>query len=373
MTEMDRRAFLKKTAAAAAGAMLATDAFGLFMQEVVAKEPRLREASYYTKLSRQRIQCQLCPLNCHLEEGATCFCRTRTNKAGKLYNDAFDNPCVVRLDPIEKTPLHHFLPGTQALAIGTGGCNLRCLYCQNWEQSQSVPARLRNMDLPSKAATQHAEERDCRTIAYTYTEPVVFYDYMLELATFAKSKGIRNVVATAGYINPNPLRKLCGKVDGFAVALKGFNDDYYTRVLGVQLKPVLEALELIAEQGVWLEIVNLVVPTLNDDPKEIRVMCKWIRKHLGANVPLHFARFVPMYKLKNLPRTPITTLDACRQIGFEEGLRFVYTSNVAPHEGNHTFCPECKTKVIERIGFKTLANHMNGKRCPNGHKLPGVF
>jgi pyruvate formate lyase activating enzyme len=287
---------------------------------------------------------------------------------------AYGNPCIISVDPIEKLPLAHFLPGEKSLSLAVAGCNVRCLYCQNWQQSQVRPEDIRCFPLPPTEAVRGAQRKRLPIIAYTYTEPVAWSEYMADVAAQAQGRGIRNVCATAAFIHPEPLRELCQVIDAFAIALKGFDETFYEKVVGATLEPVLKAMEIIRAEGKWLEVVTLIVPTLNDDLKKIRAMCVWIRQHLGAEVPVHFGRFVPEYKLRNLPRTPIPTLERCREVALEEGLQYVYLFNVAPHEGSHTYCPRCKGKLIERLGFKVLSNRLNRGTCPRcGTEIPGVW
>lgn len=374
-----RRDFIANIGKLGIGAGLTLTAFdilSLFNNAYAANPMALKEVANenYDSLPGKKTKCYICPLNCILEDGQTCFCRTRKNHAGKLFSHAYNNPCVLLVDPVEKTPLNHFLPGSSALSIAVGGCNLRCLYCQNWQQSQAKPEELKTFELTSKDAVEGAKKKDCKVIAYTYTEPASFYEYIMEIAALAKEYKIKNVAATAAYINPKPMKDLCKVIDGFAVALKGFDEKYYEKVLGSKLKPVLKALEVVKESGKWLEITTLIVPTYNDDLTKIKEMCVWIKQNLGTKVPYHFARFVPEYKLKDLPRTPLQTLEKCRDIALETGLEYVYLSNVAPHEGNDTFCPKCKGKVVKRLGFKILENSLDNGACKKcGTKLPGVW
>ncbi|MFH1421659.1 MAG: AmmeMemoRadiSam system radical SAM enzyme, partial [Planctomycetota bacterium] len=208
----------------------------------------------------------------------------------------------------------------------------------------------------------------------SYTEPIVFMEYMLDIAAHTKPKGIKNVVATAGYVEEKPLKELCKSVDAITVGLKAFTQECYKKLTDRSLAPVLKAIETIKKEGVWLELTNLIVPTYNDDKTVITEMCKWIKKNLGSQVPLHFARFVPMHKLKNLPQTPVKSLEEARKIALAEGIEYVYISNVAPHEGNDTYCPKCKKAVIKRVGLKILENNLKDGKCPScGHKIPGVW
>ncbi|MBI5367403.1 MAG: AmmeMemoRadiSam system radical SAM enzyme [Planctomycetes bacterium] len=329
---------------------------------------------FWKALPEGKTQCLICPLDCVLAPGQTCFCRTRQNHDGRMLVHSYGNPCIVSVDPVEKLPLAHFLPATQTLSIAAGGCNLRCLYCQNWASAQAKPDDLKNLDLPVAEAVEAAAKRGVAALAYTYTEPVAFYEYMRDLSEAAKARGLRNLCASALFINPPALRALARTVDAFAVALKGFDEKFYDRVLGSRLAPVLTALETLRAEKTWFEIVNLVVPTMNDDPDQVRAMARWIARTLGPDVPLHFGRFVPEYKLKELPRTPVETLERCRAIALEEGLRFVYIFNVAPHDGNHTWCPKCKGALIRRLGFKVTENRLVKGACPTcGEKIPGIW
>ncbi|MDQ7780496.1 MAG: AmmeMemoRadiSam system radical SAM enzyme, partial [Planctomycetota bacterium] len=277
------------------------------------------------------------------------------------------------MDALEKTPLNHFLTGTNALALGTAGCNLRCQYCQNWQYSMEKPQDVKCLDMPKDEVLKAAKEKECNTICFTYTEPIVFADYVLDVATFAKSRGVRTVMATAGYVNPEPLKDLCKVIDGFCVGLKGFDTKFYDKVIGVtDFAPILKAMEIIKEQRKWLEVVTLIVPTYNDDMNIIREQCKWHKKTLGENVPLHFSRFVPEYQLSNLIRTPVKTMEQAHKIALEEGIKFVYLSNVAPHDANNTYCPKCKAAAIKRVGFKILENCLDKGKCRKcGTLLPG--
>jgi pyruvate formate lyase activating enzyme len=334
-----------------------------------------REVDFYERLPGRRIQCFVCPLLCKLEDGQTCFCRTRTNHGGRLLTHAYNNPCILRLDPIEKLPLNHFRPGTRTLSIGFGGCNLRCLYCQNWEHSQSKPDEVKTIELTPKQAVEAARNKGVDTIAFTYTEPVVFMEYAKDLAQLAREEGLRVVVATAAFAEPEPLLDFAQYVDAFVVALKGFTEDFYKVVCGSRLAPVLTAIEALHKRSKsWLELITLIVPTYNDHLPTLEQMFGWIRSHLGCDVPLHLARFVPQYRLTNLPQTPVQILDAAREAAMDRGLRYVYTSNIAPHEGNHTYCPKCGALLIERLGLKLIGNKLHGDRCPACRRqVPGVW
>ncbi|MBI4831887.1 MAG: AmmeMemoRadiSam system radical SAM enzyme [Candidatus Lindowbacteria bacterium] len=370
--KLTRREFARKSCCMAAG-MLVAAAPVWRTASAVASEQRC-EGRHYKKLSGGRIQCFVCPLNCILEDGKTCFCQTRTNVGGTLYNFAYNNPCVLNVDPIEKGPLYHVLPGAQALALGTAGCNLRCLYCQNWAVSQRRPSQTRNFDLEARSIPAYARKKMCRVVSCTYTEPVAFYEYVYDIAAQARGAGLHTHVASAAFINPQPMRELCGVADSFTLALKGFNQEFYKKVCGTELAPVLDAMRVVKEQGRWLEIVTLIIPTLNDDAKSIEDECRWIADNLGANVPLHFARFYPEHRLKNLPPTPQSTLEQALKIGQEAGLKYVYLANLPGHPANNTYCPGCGKPVVKRVGLKTLSVDLSNGKCRFCRApIPGIW
>lgn len=372
MGTLGRRDFLKLGCAAAA-AFPALQALQAFADDRAAG-PFEADSRFWIPLQDKGTQCFICPLHCRLKPGETCFCRTRSNLDGRLITKAYNNPCVLTIDPVEKMPLSHVLPGTSTLSLAVGGCNLRCLYCQNWQQSQAKPETLDTFDLPREKAVDGAARRNCPTIAYTYTEPVAFYEYMRDVAEFAKSKGIRNVCASAMFIEKEPLRAVTKHFDAFSVSLKAFDEKFYDKVLGIRLQPVLDAIVELKAQKVWTEVVTLVIPTYNDDFARIREQAKWHRRNLGEDTPLHFGRFTPEYRLKDLPRTPAETLERCRDIAREEGLKHVYIFNLSPHEGNHTYCPGCGAVAIERLGFRIVENAMKGSACGKcGAAIPGVW
>jgi pyruvate formate lyase activating enzyme len=320
------------------------------------------------------VQCQLCPLRCIIADGERGQCRVRENRAGRLYSVVYGNPCAVHVDPIEKKPFFHFLPTASAFSLATAGCNLRCLYCQNWSISQLPPEETQNMDLPPDQVVLSAQGYQAPVIAYTYSEPIVFYEYVLATARLARQAGLRNVVVSAGFINPEPLRELCALVDAIKIDLKGYDEGFYRDVCQAELAPVLEAMRTIYHSGTHLEIVNLVVPSLNDSLDQLRALAGWVVRELGADVPLHFSRFYPEYKLANLPPTPVDRLDQARQIALEEGVHFVYVGNVPGHAGNHTYCPACGRAIILRQGFAVQEYHLRAGACAYcGEPIPGVW
>ncbi len=320
------------------------------------------------------VKCQLCPKGCLISEGRRGDCRVRENRGGKLYTMVYGNPCAVHNDPIEKKPFYHFLPGTMALSLATAGCNLHCLYCQNWTISQVPPEKTENYELSPEEIVTLAEMLGSSSIAFTYTEPTIFYEYMSDIARLARPKGIRCIVISAGYINPEPLRQLCRIVDAIKIDFKGYSDEFYRKVCSGTLQPVLNTMKIIQEEGIHLEIVNLIVPTLNDSREQIKGLCRWIVENLGPDVPTHFSRFFPMYKLTHLPPTPVETLEMAREIAIEEGIRFAYVGNVPGHRWDNTYCPRCGKEIITRLGFNVTGYHLKDGKCEYcGESIPGVW
>ena len=319
------------------------------------------------------VQCELCPNGCVLENGQHSKCRARMNRDGKLYSIVYGKPCAVHIDPIEKKPFFHFLPGTTAFSIATAGCVLSCKFCQNWQISQAKPEDTDTYDLPPDKVVKSAIRYESKSITYTYTEPTVFYEYMYDTAVLAKKSGIRNTMHSCGYINEKPLKKLSRYLNAADIDLKSFTEDFYGRICGGSLKPVLHSLVVLKEEGIWLEVTNLVIPTLNDNMKTIGEMSRWMVKNLGADVPLHFSRFFPNYKLNNLPPTPVETLADARKAAMDAGLKFVYIGNIR-HEAESTFCPHCKKLLIERIGYFIKQNNISNGRCRFcGTPIAGVW
>lgn len=332
------------------------------------------ESCCYLKQPDKSTRCLVCPHGCTLKNGDFGLCRTRTNINGIQRNTAYQNPCIVDVVPIEMSPLYHFLPSTNAFSLTTGGCNLKCLYCQNWTISQLKPSQTRNLDVPAGKAVELTLSKNCRSIVFSYGEPVCYLEYADEIGELARKEGLKVNWVTAGYINKEPLQRVNRFVDAYTVTLKAFNDKVYRDLTGVNLKPVLNTLNDIVVSGKWLEIVNLVVPTYNDDIRDIRKMCRWIKKNLGPDVPLHFGRFHPKYKLSKLPSTPIRNMEEARQSAFEEGMKHVYLSNVSPHDGNNTYCSGCGTALIKRLGFSVIEMKLKEGVCPKcSRKLPGIF
>lgn len=333
-----------------------------------------RVAEFWTTRSGRTVQCQTCPRECLIADGKRGFCRARENRGGTLYSVVYGRPCSVTPDPIEKAPFYHFLPGTMRLGIATAGCNQTCKHCQNWQISQSSVEDLRNFAMSPESVVAFARNAGLPTVCFTYSEPTVFYEYMYDIAVCARAAGLRSVVVTSGYINEEPLRRLCEVVDAIKIDLKGFDEKFYQDVCGTLRQPVLNSLRTVHQAGVHLEIVNLVIPTLNDDLAEIRAMCRWICDSLEPDVPLHFSRFGPNYRLTNLPPTPVATLEQAIAAAREEGLRYVYIGNVFGHEDDNTTCPNCGRTLLKRVGFNVMENNLADGACRFcGERIPGVW
>jgi pyruvate formate lyase activating enzyme len=298
----------------------------------------------------EAVGCELCPHACILKKGNTGRCRTRQNIGNKLVTHAYSNPCALHVDPIEKKPFYHYLPATRAYSLAIAGCNLRCLNCQNYTISQQSPDETETQYFPPEKAVSEALAQGCTSIAYTYSEPTVWYEYMFDTAKKARAAGLKNVMVTSGFINEAPLRELSKYMDAMTLDVKSFSNDVYQKLNAGKLEPILHSLEVAKKCGMWIEVSNLVVPGWTDDQKMIGKLCAWTRDHLGAGTPIHFLRFFPLYKLANLYPTPTDTLLSARKTAHEQGLYFVYVGNVAEADSN-TYCPSCKKPVVVRDGF----------------------
>ncbi len=369
---LDRREFIKAICLATCG-MLAESAFPITLESGT-RQSRV-EACFYEKLEGKTIRCHLCPRMCVVVEGQRGYCRVRENREGKYYSLVYGKPCTYHIDPIEKKPFFHFLPGTTAFSIATVGCNLACKFCQNWEISQQKPEDVNSYDLSPDEIAQVASQYGCPTIAYTYTEPTVYFEFMVDTAIQSSSRGIRNVMVSAGYINKKPLMELIGVLDAIKIDLKALSDDFYADVCSGTLQPVLDTIVTIKQANRWLEIVNLIIPTLNDDRKQIENLCSWVVSNVGTEVPIHFTRFYPTYKLKNLPPTPVKSVEIARDIALSKGIKFAYVGNVpAGNPGESTYCPSCGARVIERWGYSVREIKMiNGKCSRCGTNIPGIW
>lgn len=334
----------------------------------------IKKARYFTKLPNRRIRCEICPRKCEVDHMERGFCGNRENRKGTYYILAYSNPCAVHIDPIEKKPFFHFLPRSEALSVSTAGCNMICKFCQNWQISQFRPEQTENVYLPPEKVVAIARERKVPVVAFTYAEPIVFYEYMYDCSIRGRQAGLRNVMISAGYINEKPLRELVKVLDAIKIDLKAYTQKYYQEICSSDLDPVLKCLQVLHEEGIWYEIVYLVLPTLNDDTKEIRRMSRWILQNLGPDVPVHFSRFYPTYMMKNLQPTPVSTLETVRKTSLDAGLNFVYIGNVMGHEGENTYCPGCGKIIVRRVGYHILDVRIHNGKCDFCQRsIPGVW
>jgi pyruvate formate lyase activating enzyme len=370
-----------------------------------------RDARHWSAVGRN-IRCGLCPNRCLLEIGDRGRCRNRVNVDGRLYTMAYANPCSFNMDPVEKKPLFHFMPGTWTFSLATAGCCFRCLNCQNWEISQTSPEQTKDASGPvmrlgpqglfsqqvrAYSANLSASPDDvadiaefyrrnaffpgrsdfrCRSVSYTYSEPTVFLEYMTDCCRAVRQRGLKNIVVTCGYIQAEPLEELCGVIDAAHVDLKGFDEKVYKELNSGGLKPILDCLLGMKRRGVWFEVINLVVPTYTDKQEMIARMCDWLVKNLGPDTPLHFSRFSPLHKLKHLPPTPAETLVAARDTARKAGLNHVYIGNIRGIDGAETtFCPSCKKAVVVREGYlvQQMSVSAEGKCGFCGGRVAGLW
>ncbi|MGP8224686.1 MAG: AmmeMemoRadiSam system radical SAM enzyme [Terracidiphilus sp.] len=377
---LDRRSFLK--CALASGAALgmsgaAKPAAAIPSATASESEDDARfvvEAKFYQKLANRKIKCKLCPRECSVGDKERGYCGVRENRGGTYYTLVHSRVCAAHVDPVEKKPLFHYLPGTIAFSIATAGCNVNCKFCQNWDISQSRPEQVPSHYMPPKSVAEMAKQYDCPTIAYTYSEPVIFAEYIMDAADAGHAAGVRSIVVSNGYMQEDSLKQAYGKMDAVKIDLKSFSESYYSKVVTGQLKPVLDSLVTLRKLGKWTEIVYLVLPTLNDSDAEFRGLAQWIKANLGLDVPLHFTQFHPQYLLKNLPITPVETLERAKAIADAEGLHFVYIGNVPGHPAQNTYCPKCRKMLVERVGFTASEMLIKKGCCPFCQQpIPGVW
>jgi pyruvate formate lyase activating enzyme len=309
------------------------------------------------------VKCLLCAHGCVLRPGESGRCRVRLNVQGELRSLSYGRPVAVHVDPIEKKPFYHFLPGASAYSFGSSGCPLRCKFCQNWELSQSSPGDLPARFTPPVEIADAAAERRAPVIAFTYNEPTTFTEYLLDVAEAGRARGMRSVLVSCGLMREAPLADMCRSLSAIKIDLKGFSEEFYRTVCGAELAPVLRSIAQVAKSGTHLEIVNLVVPTLNDNDKALQGLSAWVVRELGPDVPVHFTRFHPDYQLLNLPPTPIATLERAREIARAAGIRYAYVGNVPGHPGNHTYCPACGKAVVRRDNFFVGEMNIVKGRC----------
>ena len=331
-------------------------------------------ALFYQATGNKQVKCLLCPRACEVLDGDRGDCGVRENRGGKYYTLAYGNPCAVHVDPIEKKPLFHVLPGSPSYSIATAGCNLHCRFCQNWEISQALPEDTYNFDLAPEKVEAGALDTRSASIAHTYVEPVIFFEYMVAVGRLAKKAGLLNVCHSAGYVNPEPLEQLADVLDAACIDLKAFTNKFYKELVDGELEPVLNTLKTLRHRGVYLEIVNLVIPQHNDRPEEITAMCQWIKENLGPLTPLHFSRFYPMHKMLNQYPTPVSTLEKARDLALKAGLKYIYIGNLPGHESESTHCHACGKLIIARRGYRIDEVTMKDGHCGHcGVPIPGIW
>jgi pyruvate formate lyase activating enzyme len=329
---------------------------------------------WYERLPDKAVRCQLCPRECVVADVERGYCGVRENQGGDYKTLVYGALCSLNIDPIEKKPLFHYLPGTTALSVATAGCNFECKFCQNWRVSQYRPEQVDSIVVPPENLARMAVARGTPTIAYTYTEPVVFSEYVHDTAAAGRRLGVGSVFISNGFIQEAALRQLCQYLTAVKVDLKAFTEKFYAEQCAGHLAPVLSTLEILKDIGIHTEVVVLIIPTLNDSAEEVAAMAKWLVSHLGADVPTHFSRFHPIYRIQNLPPTPPETLDRCRKIAMDAGLHYVYVGNVPFSAGESTYCPSCGKVVIRRVGYNIdLAGFKNGACAACGTKIAGVW
>ena len=333
-----------------------------------------KEALLYEKLEKGRLRCNLCAHRCVISDGKFGVCKVRANEDNKLYTLVYGRAISQHVDPVEKKPLYHFYPGSSAYSIATPGCNFRCQWCQNWEIAHMPRERgvIAGRKVSPEEVVADARATHSRSIAYTYTEPTIFFEYAYDIAQLAHEASIANIYVTNGYMTPEMLETIYPNLDAANVDLKAFREKTYHRYVGAALQPVLESMKLMKSQGVWLEVTTLLVPDLNDDPQELRDAALFIAQELGPDTPWHISRFFPQYKMNDRPPTPVASLQRAQQIGLEAGLHFVYMGNVGSEAD--TVCPNCGYTVIRRSGYWDIRNRLKDGNCPNcGTAIAGVW
>jgi pyruvate formate lyase activating enzyme len=331
-------------------------------------------ARFYESAGGKAVQCKLCFRSCLLDSGDTGHCEIRVNRSGKLMTMGYGNPGAVNIDPIEKKPLFHYLPGSVAFSIGLAGCNIDCKFCQNWQLAQARPGEIQTQSMSPAEIASQAKKNSCPTIAYTYSEPTTWAEFVLDCSDKGNELSLGSVVVSNGTWSPQVLDELLKRIKAIKIDLKSIEPDYYKNICNGELDPVLRTIERIKKSGVWLEIVNLVVTTLNDSESNFTKLAKWVKENIGPDVPLHFTRFHPMYQLLNLPSTPVNALDLAYSTATAEGLHYVYVGNVPGHPAQSTKCSKCGEILIERTGFAVSVKSLEKNLCKKCQTpLPGVF
>ncbi len=334
------------------------------------------KTAYWHVLSDGRVQCDLCPRECRLKEGQRGFCFVRQNHANEIVLTTYGRSSGFAVDPIEKKPLNHFLPGTPVFSFGTAGCNLSCKFCQNWDISKSREMDTLADSASPQAIAQTAVRLGCRSVAYTYNDPVIFLEYAIDTAQACRQQGLKNVAVTAGYISPQPRIEFFSAMDAANVDLKSFNEAFYHKLTGAHLAPVLETLEYLQhDTDVWLELTTLLIPGENDSDAELEAMTQWVVERLGPDVPMHFSAFHPSWKMMDIPPTPLESLAHAREIALKNGVHYAYTGNVHDSRGGSTFCPRCGELLIERDWYELRHWGLNrqGQCGKCGCSIAGLF
>ena len=341
---------------------------------ILQKTETLHEARWWEPEANGRVHCYLCPRHCHINPGQAGFCFIRINEGGKLYSLGYGAPAALQVDPIEKKPLNHFLPGTRVFSMGTAGCNMGCFFCQNWDISKSRHDQVHSQHVPAEDVPLLALQHGCDSLAFTYNEPTIWGEYIIDICRAAKSSGLKTVMVSNGYITREAFHDIYDYIDAANIDLKAFTENFYGKITLTHMQPVLDTLLLLKkETPVWFEITNLMIPTLNDDPEETRKLAGWILENLGADVPLHFTAFHPDFKLQNKPPTPPETLHRARSIAIKAGLHYVYEGNIVT-DAESTFCPQCNLRVIRRSWHKVEENLLRDGKCPRcSQSIPGVW
>jgi len=335
---------------------------------------KMIKARYFEVLADNTVKCLLCPHACILKNGQTGICHSRINEEGTLFTNAYGNPVAVHLDPIEKKPLYHFLPASKVLSFGTAGCNFRCLNCQNADISQVAPDEIESLDYSPDKLVKMALEHKSEGIAFTYTEPTVFFEYMYDTAALAQKAGLKTIMISNGFINAEPLTDLIKVMDAFNIDLKSFNDSTYKTLCGGQLSPVLHTIKTIRDSGKWLEITNLMVTGYTDKPVEFRSMVDWLVQNDLNDVPLHISRFFPAYKLMDSQPTSLSDIEDAYNIAVEAGIQYVYTGNIRNEAHENTLCPECGSLLVMREGYTAEVTGLTNNTCTKcGGIVPGVW
>lgn len=334
---------------------------------------KYKEAEFYKKLKNKTVHCVLCPHSCVINDEKYGKCRVRKNIGGKLYSMSYEKPVSVSFDPIEKKPLYHFLPGSLSFSIGMVGCNLGCAFCQNWELSQKGADEILARNVKSKEIVKEAKKTGCPSISYTYSEPLVSYEFIMEIAKISRKNKVKNVLVSNGFINPDPLKKIVKYIDAANIDLKSIDEGFYKKICQAKLNPVLETLKILKKNKVWIEITNLIIPGFNDKKTQIKRLVEWIKKNLGTETPIHFTAFYPTYKMKDVNPTNIKKLREARNIASKLGMKYVYTGNLPDDEGNNTYCPKCRKALIIRKGFSVIEKNIKDGKCICGEKIAGVW